>query len=81
MPSTTQALRDLMVRWFPEDERGSTDGMVLAFLESRGFKEKSGMLYPPVPAHNVSAIEWLCIRYLVEEWDYAFIGRKDIECD
>lgn len=77
MPSCSDALRDLMRKWFNRDGDCVDEWKVIQFLMSHGFTETNGMIKPPVPAHNMSTIEWFCIRYLVEEWDYDFLGTID----
>lgn len=75
MPKATEELRELMERWFgdPIDINGP-----LRFLASHGFYERrNGVLTPPVPAHNVSHDEWLCIAFLVDEWDFAWKPGDD----
>ena len=72
MPQTTDALRNLMHKWFGFE----ADSEAWLFLASHGFTQNRWVISPPVPAHNISYTEWLCIRYLVEEWDWAFAGSQ-----
>lgn len=69
MPQTTDELRKLMKEWFGDeiDDVGPSQ-----FLFSRGYSEKAGVWYPPVPAHNATPDEFACLRFLAEEWDYDF---------
>lgn len=75
MPSTSQAVHDLMKKWFPEiEDLYGLDGAAFRFLEVRGWTDKAGLLIPPTPSHRCSIYELQCIRYLCEEWDYAWEG-------
>jgi hypothetical protein len=68
-----------MERWFGDsvDLTGP-----LRFLRSHGFVERgNGLLAPPVSAHNVSHDEWLCIAFLVDEWDFAWCPHGELVRD
>lgn len=69
MPQTTDELRSLMREWFGDEV---SDWGPMRFLMSHGFTEQAGMWKPPVPYHNVNREELACLRFLVEEWDYAY---------
>lgn len=68
MPSASEPLRNLMIKWFDT----LLDGSPYQFLISRGYTEKSGMIYPPVKHHMPNREEYACLRFLVDEWDYDF---------
>jgi hypothetical protein len=77
MPTATDKLREQMTRWF-----GGIDCYEpLAFLRSHGFTEKGGHIRPPVPSHNVSRDEGICIDFLFQEWDFAYGGCESHEED
>lgn len=67
MPQATDELRDLMRRWFGDiDELGPA-----RVLLSRGWTEnRYGVWSPPVLHHTAGEIEWACLRFLRDEWDY-----------
>lgn len=69
MPSASDELRDIMQRWFGDevDCRGP-----IKFLASHGFKELRGIIIPPVPSHTLSEEECICIKFLVDEWDFGY---------
>lgn len=74
MPSTSDGLRALIVRWFPNPESPylANELMVEEFLGTKGYRFlPDGRWLLPTPAHQMSFDERLCLRYLVEEWDYA----------
>lgn len=73
MPQTSDELRDLMARWFGPH---SHDAGPYALLISHGFLDTNGFLSPPVEDYTISMVEWYCIQYLIEEWDYALAPRK-----
>lgn len=72
MPSSSDQIRALMARWFPSaDESHIADPVdVMDFLATHGFTETSGHIKLPTKSHTCSWDEMLCIRYLIEEWDY-----------
>ena len=69
MPTASDWQRALMEKWFgdPIDDSGPLD-----LLFSHGFVDDRGILRPPVPSHTVNIVEWECIAFLINEWDYGF---------
>lgn len=73
MPQSSPEMRLLMYKWFG-DEVDDTGPM--NFLVSRGYELTSRWLWkPPVPSHTVSAEEWKCMVFLIEEWDFGGLTR------
>jgi hypothetical protein len=70
MPQASDAQRELMAKWFGGD--GIDDGPPYAFLMSRGWTDKAGMLVKPTRSYSISQYEWECICFLCDEWDYGF---------
>ena len=70
MPSTDQHTRDLMEKWFGDP---IADGPPYDFLLSHGYIEplRNGVLYKPTLSHTISYEEFWCVKFLIEEWDYA----------
>lgn len=70
MPQASDELRALMKRWFgdPIDEQGP-----MKLLLSHGFTEENGMWRLPVPSHTISDIEWYCLKFLHDEWDFGIV--------
>lgn len=68
MPQASDSLRALMQRWF-----GSIgDNGPWRLLKSHGFMEDRFVILPPTPSHTVNDIEWTCIAFLEDEWDWAY---------
>lgn len=69
MPTASDELRDLMSKWF-----GDSIDMVgpYNFLRRHGYTEEGGLFLKPTPAHTVSEFEWMCLCFLMEEWDFGF---------
>lgn len=77
MPQTSKDVQQIIDRWFPRKEHlpyETQDNHCMAYLESHGWKLTRLFEWePPVPAHTVSYFEWICIKYLIEEWDFGGI--------
>lgn len=73
MPQATDELRKL-VRYIVQikpDVEVVNDFDVNCFLEERGYFLNSDWTWKlPSPTHIVSDMEELCLRYLIDEWDY-----------
>ena len=75
MPQASDDLRDLMGLMF-NGERIS-EGPPVAFLESRGYKLTPTWYWElPKPDHYILEKEELCIRFLIEEWDFGGIVEQ-----
>ena len=72
MPSSSDAQRDLMTKWF-----GSVDTSgPMKFLESHGFILRRDWCWQkPVSAHKLSEDEIECVVFLIEEWDFGGIAN------
>lgn len=66
MPQSSEALRDLMRCWFGD----ILDYGPMWLLESRGWTLNRGGLYSPPTSSYYNEIDWLCLQFLIEEWDY-----------
>lgn len=75
MPSASDEQRELMQKWFGEDI--DTTGP-LNFLLERGWTDRAGLLFPPVPSHQPSQYEMACVWYLCDEWDFAYNGTAKL---
>ncbi len=74
MPQASDDLRDLMGLMFGGER--ISDGPPTAFLVARGWTLlKDWTWRPPTPEHFVGEKEELCIRFLVDEWDYGGIAE------
>jgi len=77
MPQASDELRKL-VAWIIQPKLHTEvpdDGEVCKFLEARGYvltKEWKWQYQGPV-----SVMEELCLRYLVDEWDYGWLEDID----
>lgn len=72
MPSSSDRQHALMTKWF-----GSIDTHgPLRLLLSHGFEESRGIIVPPCDAHSVSEIEYECIDFLFQEWDFAYANPR-----
>lgn len=72
MPTASDELRSVITQWFG----GIEDYPVVKFLESHGFTlTRQWFWIKPVPSHHTSPIEYTCLQFLVDEWDYGgFVG-------
>jgi hypothetical protein len=69
MPTASDEQRAWMERWFGDP---IDDGGPMRLLLSHGFTEKAGMISPPVPSHTLNFVEWECLAFLIDEWDYGW---------
>lgn len=70
MPQTSNEMRALMCKWFGDeiDEKGP-----IKFLQAHGYVlERDWTWTKPTPSHTVSKFEWLCMLFLIEEWDFGW---------
>lgn len=67
MPQSSDELRALMNEWFgdPISDEGPSN-----LLLSHGWTEKAGLWMKPTESYTISDIEWYCVKFLIEEWDY-----------
>lgn len=73
MPSTSDARRALIAKWFPDKGNSGPDFGCICTLESMGFTvDRGGLIHPPVSSHSLTWEQWEMVLYLVEEWDYGF---------
>lgn len=69
MPQASSELRDIMSKVFGGD--GIDDNIPMKFLASRGYTLTPTWQWRlPTPEHWVTDKEELCIRFLIEEWDF-----------
>jgi hypothetical protein len=72
MPQASEALRDLMEKWF--GDRVDIAGPV-AFLCSHGYLLREDWCWiKPTPSHTMSRDERSCIIFLQDEWDFGGIA-------
>jgi hypothetical protein len=73
MPQASDELRKL-VHWIIQPKADvvvTNDQDVCEFLQERGYTLMAGFEWKvPKSADEITEMEWLCIRYLIEEWDY-----------
>ena len=69
MPQASEPHRDIIQGWF-----GTLDcGAVLSFLFTRGYKEtRNGLVMPPAKWHRPTSEEYVCLDFLVNEWDFDY---------
>jgi hypothetical protein len=76
MPQTSSEVQAVIDKWFPFDDatqpKHSQDFAVMRVLRSKGWTEKAGMWYPPTPSYYGPREDYILLKYLVEEWDYAY---------
>ena len=79
MPQASDDLRKI-VAWIIQpkpDVDVVSDGDVCAFLQRRGYVLNNDWSWKlPTPEHFVSEMEELCLRYLVDEWDYGWVSKS-----
>lgn len=79
MPQASDELRKI-VHWIVQckpDGIVPSDGDVTAFLEQRGYTLTRAWDWKlPQPDHVVTEMEYLCLTYMVDEWDYGWIEPK-----
>lgn len=76
MPQTSKDVQEIIDAWFPFDpndfnSRGQ-DFRVRALLLAKGWTERVGMFSPPTPSYYGPREDYVLLKYLVEEWDYAY---------
>lgn len=72
MPQASDELRGLMDKLF--NNGGINDHEPTEFLKSRGYKLRSDWQWElPSTDHHITEQEELCLRFLVEEWDFGWI--------
>ena len=72
MPQASQEVQEKIDALF-----GHHDPQDLAaqkYLESRGWIEEPPGWWTVTPDHYPTDDEWLCMLYLIEEWDHALRG-------
>ena len=79
MPQASDELRKL-VGWIlqpKEHQEVPDDSLTVKFLQSRGYTLLRDFTWQlPKPDHWVTEMEELCLRYLVDEWDYGWVVKK-----
>ena len=68
MPQAEEELRQIMDMLFHNG--GINDAEPYQFLISRGYVERDGLFTHPDKQHFVTEKEWLCLRFMRDEWDY-----------
>lgn len=77
MPQTSDEMRDLMFKWFgdPIDLSGPCKVLV-----SRGWTlTKTWGWEPSVPNQTIHEIDWLLMKFLIEEWDFGSSIQPPLE--
>lgn len=76
MPQSSDDMHDIMRWYFGEDYIDPMPAM--SFLKSRGYFEyANGFLNHLDPEHYMTLKEELCIRFLIEEWDFAIKPKEN----
>lgn len=74
MPQASDDLRDLMRLMFGE---AVSDGPPTDYLTSKGYSLNPDWTWKlPKPDHYVLEKEELCLRFLVDEWDFGWIEQS-----
>lgn len=74
MPQAEDELRELLQLMFGE---AIDDTLPIEFLETRGYKLLQSWCWKkPTPNHFITMKEWLCLKYLVDEWDFGGIEEE-----
>ena len=58
-----------------ECSRFVDDGEPWHYLRRRGFKQKSGLLEPPV-GHKRSELDWEAVHYRCDAWEWTWPGQE-----
>lgn len=68
MPSTSQYVIDELSKFLPDVDDGST----CQYLRDHGYKLERDWTWtkPGTTLEDMTAEEYLCLQYLVEEWDF-----------
>ncbi len=63
-----------------DKEYGAGDLIAWDILESQGWTEIRFVIHPPRDRKKseISDMEWNAVEYLCDEWDWAFIGMKEV---
>jgi hypothetical protein len=72
MPQASRRQHELMEKWFgdPVSELGPCK-----LLEQRGYDLTRGYEWvKPTPSHTIHEIEWECIQFLIDEWDFGGVA-------
>lgn len=75
MPQTSNAVQRTIDGWFPQTGDKSElpqDWMCHKLLLAKGWTERNGMFSPPTSSYYGPREDYLLLKYLVEEWDYAY---------
>jgi hypothetical protein len=76
MPQASDELRKI-VHWIVQCKPDSvvpSDSDVTTFLLERGYQLNQDWTWKrPKPDHYVTEMEELCLRYMVDEWDYGWV--------
>lgn len=76
MPQTSDEMRELMSLLFGGS--GIDDSAPVKFLLSRGYVLTHSWLWRlPNADHNITEKERLCLRFLIEEWDYGGLEAEE----
>lgn len=78
MPQSSTEMYEL-VNWIIKQENDEIpdEGKVIKFLEERSYKLLPSWLWRlPKPEHYITEKEMLCMRYLIEEWDFGGIEEN-----
>lgn len=78
MPQASDELRKI-VAWIiqPKLEQAvPADGLVVQYLKDRGYELRDNWTWK-IPNENyfVNEMDEMCLRYLVDEWDYGWIEK------
>lgn len=79
MPTASNEAQNLMKLWFGDsiDDQGPTQ-----LLKSHGFVLRRDWQWEkPALFHTISEIEWTCIMFLIEEWDFGGVYIKPLTAD
>ena len=82
MPQASDELRKL-VAWIIQLKLHTDvpdDDEVTKFLTDRGYVLNKDWTWElPKPDHYVTEMEELCLRYMVDEWDYGWLTKHGTE--
>ena len=85
MPSTDDVTAKTIEDWFHAQTGGDypPDDACVRMLEAKGFNVLFGVLYAPTASYTLHDDDITMLRYLIEEWDYAYRrgGYKQYERD
>lgn len=76
MPQSSSEMYDLM-KVICDSKTGVGDAPPIMFLIRRGYTlQKDYRWLPPTPDHYITIKEELCIRFLIEEWDFGGVKNN-----